>query len=148
MTTKPQLNDDSNLLPGLAALGLFVLMAVVFLQAEFGTPEGFPADVSIVASIGYAMFDISANQLEEQIVSAEGFLAAFLIMAIALDVAIDGAVYLAKREEAGEVVTALVDDVRSDDPTSGGEPTDGRGPAARADGGTSTDDDTTAGGDR
>ncbi|WP_071391232.1 hypothetical protein [Haloprofundus marisrubri] len=147
MTTKPQLNDDSNFLPGLAALGLFVVMAVVFLQAEFGAPEGFPADVSIVASIGYAMFDISADQLQQQIVSAEGFLAAFLIMAIALDVAIDAAVYLAKREEAGEVVTALVEDVRSDDPTSGGEPSSGRGPAARADGGYDSSD-ASSGGDR
>ncbi|SDM20545.1 NADH-quinone oxidoreductase subunit J [Halogranum gelatinilyticum] len=94
MTTKPRLNDDLNLLPGLAALALFVVLAAVFLQTSFGAPQGFPADASIVASIGYAMFDLDFGA-----VAGESFLVTFLVMAVALDVAIDAAVYLAKRDD-------------------------------------------------
>ncbi|WP_233204183.1 proton-conducting membrane transporter [Halegenticoccus soli] len=103
MTDGP--DAGSNLLPGLAAVGLFLVMVLAFAGASFPAPQGFGGDANVTASIGYAMFDI--GNLGD--VGAEGFLAAFLIVAIVLDVAIDGAVFLAKREEGGSVVTALTD---------------------------------------
>jgi len=93
-------------LPGVAAVALFgVLVAVILSSAGgFGEPAGFPADESIVHNIGYALFDIDLGEI-----ASEGFLAAFLIIALALDVALDSAVYLAKQEEDGSVVSALTD---------------------------------------
>jgi len=92
--------------PGLAALALFGVLAAVILSSAggFGEPAGFPADESIVHNIGYALFDIELGEI-----ASEGFLAAFLIIALALDVALDSAVYLAKQEEDGSVVSALTD---------------------------------------
>ncbi len=92
--------------PGLAAVALFgVLVAVILSSASgFGEPAGFPADESVVHNIGYALFDIELGEI-----ASEGFLAAFLIIALALDVALDSAVYLAKQEEDGSVVSALTD---------------------------------------
>ncbi|WP_318570156.1 proton-conducting membrane transporter [Salinigranum marinum] len=104
MTTKPELDLGSHLVPGVAALALFVVMAVAFLSAEFPAPQGFPADANITASIGYAMFNLDFGS-----VPAESFLVAFLIIAIALDAAIDGAIILARRESDGETVSLLTD---------------------------------------
>jgi NADH-quinone oxidoreductase subunit J len=105
MTTKPELKLGSHLVPGLAAVGLFVVMAAVFVTSAFPEPQGF-GDVNITASIGYAMFNLDFGQ-----VPGESFLVAFLIMAVALDVALDGAVHLAKREdEGGEPRTVLMAD--------------------------------------
>jgi NADH-quinone oxidoreductase subunit J len=94
MTTRPQLRIGSHLLPGLAAVALFFLMAFVFLTASFPAPEGFPADANITANIGYALFNIEAGE-----VPAEGFIVAFLAIAIVLDAALDGAVLLARRDD-------------------------------------------------
>ncbi|MFC6771487.1 hypothetical protein [Halorubrum pallidum] len=80
-------------------------MAITALSAEFGAVSGFPADASIVHNIGYALFDL--GEYDVATVPAEGFLATFLIAAVALDVAVDGAVYLAKREEDGSIVAAV-----------------------------------------
>ena len=91
----PELNLGSHLIPGLAAALLFLVMAVVFLQAPFGEPQGFPADASIVASIGYAMFNIDLGA-----VPSEGFLAMFEMIDIVLVAALAAAVMLARREEA------------------------------------------------
>ena len=104
MTTKPELDLGSHLVPGLAAIALFVVMAGAFLSAEFPAPQGFPADANITASIGYAMFNLDFGS-----VPAESFLVAFLIIAIALDAAIDGAIILARRESDGETVSLLTD---------------------------------------
>jgi NADH-quinone oxidoreductase subunit J len=94
MTTRPELVDiDRGMLPGLAALALFALMAGVFLGATFGTPAGFPTDASVVAGIGNALLGITGGLV------TEGFLVAFILIAIALDAALDGALMLAKREE-------------------------------------------------
>jgi len=92
--------------PGVAAVALFgVLVAVILSSASgFGDPTGFPADESVVHNIGYALFDIELGEI-----ASEGFLAAFLIIALALDVALDSAVYLAKQEDEGSVVSALTD---------------------------------------
>jgi len=107
-------------IPGIAALALFGVLVAVILNAAggFGDPAGFPAGESVVHNIGYALFDIELGGIP-----SEGFLAAFLIIAIALDVALDSAVYLAKQEEDGSVVSALTDggrDVGTDAPNTAG----------------------------
>lgn len=92
--------------PAVAAGALFAVIAATISAAEFGGPvAGFPTDASVVHNIGYALFNL--GEYEVASIPAEGFLAAFLIVAVALDVAVDGAVYLAKREEGDTVVSAL-----------------------------------------
>ncbi|XVH30852.1 hypothetical protein ACNS7O_10685 [Haloferacaceae archaeon DSL9] len=107
------MTDDKNesegaqtLLPGLAAVVLFGVLMAAFINAApaFGSSAGFPAGESIVHNIGYALFDLNLGEI-----ASEGFLAAFLIIALGLDVAIDSALYLAKREEEGEIVAVLAD---------------------------------------
>lgn len=93
-TNTPDLRLGGQLLPGLAAVALFVLLAAVFLTSSFSAPAGFPADANITANLGYALFNIEAGG-----VPAEGFIAAFFTVAIVLDAALDGAILLARREE-------------------------------------------------
>jgi NADH-quinone oxidoreductase subunit J len=104
VTTRPELKLGSHLLPGLAALALFAVMAGVFLRASAPTPEGFPEGANVTASIGYAMFNLDLGSIP-----GEGFLVAFIVIAVVLDVALDGAILLAKREEDGSIVTVLAD---------------------------------------
>ncbi|WP_338738763.1 proton-conducting membrane transporter [Haloplanus salilacus] len=104
MTTKPELNTEGSFLPGLAAVALFVVMAVAILRASFGDPQGFAPDAGITASIGYAMFDLDMGS-----VPGEGFLVALIVVAVALDAALDGSLLLAKREEDGSPVALLAD---------------------------------------
>jgi len=92
----------SRVVPALATLLLFGAMTLAFLNASFGEAAGFPEGESIVHGLGYALFNLDLGA-----VPSEGFLAAFLVIALGLDVAIDGAIYLAKREEAGTVVSAV-----------------------------------------
>lgn len=115
--TWPRLKLGSHLLPGLAAVALFAVLAVVVLGGDFGAAEGFPADAGITAGIGYAMFNLSFGD-----VPSEGFLVAFLTIAIVLDAALDGAVMLAKREGDGDdALTALTDGGRVRDALGGDE---------------------------
>ncbi|RLM59213.1 proton-conducting membrane transporter [Halobellus sp. Atlit-31R] len=93
MTTKPELNLGSHLVPGLAAIALFVVMAATVLSATFPDPQGFAGDANIVASIGYAMFNLDFGD-----VAGESFLAALIVIAVTLDVALDGSIHLARRE--------------------------------------------------
>jgi NADH-quinone oxidoreductase subunit J len=104
VTTKPELKLGSHLVPGLAAVALFAVLAVVFLQAPFGDAAGFPEGAAITASIGYAMFNLDMGA-----VPGESFLIAFILIAVVLDAALDGAILLAKREEDGSIVTVLAD---------------------------------------
>lgn len=104
MTTKPELKLGSHLVPGLAAVALFAVMAAVFLTASFPEPQGFASDANITASIGYAMFDLDFGD-----VASESFLVAFIVMAVVLDVALDGAILLARREP-GESTGRLLSD--------------------------------------
>ena len=97
MTTKPELNLGSHLLPGAAAAALFVVMAATFLSASFPEPQGFADGANVTASIGYAIFNLDLGDIP-----GESFLAAFLTIAITLDVALDGAVHLATRDDDGE----------------------------------------------
>jgi NADH-quinone oxidoreductase subunit J len=102
MTTRPELIDfDGSHIPGLAALGLFVVMALVFVTAQFGQPAGFP-DGSIVGNIGSALIGVQDVVPSEGNIPTEGFLVAFILIAIALDAALDGALMLAKREGGDE----------------------------------------------
>jgi len=130
---------SSSLRPGLAAVALFGVLAAVVLGSAsgFGDPVQFPAGESIVHNIGYALFDIDLGGIP-----TEGFLAAFLIIAIALDVALDSAVYLAKREDDGTIISALTD--------GGREIVDGdvAGAADREVTGSTETDETEQGGDR
>ncbi|WP_435067138.1 proton-conducting membrane transporter [Haloplanus sp. C73] len=104
MTTKPELRTGANLLPGLAAVALFVVMAAAILSASFGDPQGFAPDAPITASIGYAMFNLDMGA-----VPGEGMLVAFIAIAVTLDAALDGSLFLAKREESGSPVALLAD---------------------------------------
>ncbi|MFB6127534.1 MAG: proton-conducting membrane transporter [Halolamina sp.] len=120
MTTRPRLYDGATAATGLAAVALFGVFAAVFLTADFGTPAGFPADASITASIGYAMFDIPVSAVDAPLVTSEPFLVAFEIIDVVLVAALVGSVTLARREgaSAGAVVAdggrRLVDHVRND----------------------------------
>lgn len=93
MTTRPRLKIGSHLIPGLAAVALFVVMAAAFLSAEFPTPEGF-GDGSITSSIGYALFNLGGQAQ----IPSEGFLIVFEIIDIVLVAALAAAVMLARRE--------------------------------------------------
>jgi len=98
MTTKPRPIDiDRSTLPGLAAFALLVVMSTVFVRATFGTAEGFPAGESIVEGIGNSLLNITSGTLV-----AEGFLVALILIAIALDAALDGALLLAERDGGEE----------------------------------------------
>jgi NADH-quinone oxidoreductase subunit J len=104
VTTKPSLRIGSHLLPGLAAVVLFVVMAVAILRASFGDPQGFAADAPITASIGYAMFN-----LDMATIPGEGMLVAFEIIDAVLVAALVAAVLLARREQEGSMVALLAD---------------------------------------
>jgi len=123
MTTRPRLRTDFAAY-ALLGVALFVVFSAVFLTAGFPEPEGFAGVSSITAAIGYAMFDIQADVVPE---GTESFLVAFILIALVLDAALDGAVMLARREE-GPVLPitdggwSLRDDAdeTSDDDESGG----------------------------
>lgn len=91
MTTRPQLHRGSKVI-GVLAAGLFAFLAAVFLTSGFGTADPFPAG-SVTASIGYAMFDLAGGDIP-----SEGFLVSFIVVAVVLDAALDGAVMLAKKD--------------------------------------------------
>jgi NADH-quinone oxidoreductase subunit J len=98
MTTRPRPIDlDRSAIPGLAAFALFVVMATVFVTAEFGPAAGFPAEESVVSGIGYALIGVTSGEFVP-----EGFLVALILIAVVLDAALDGALVLANREEGEE----------------------------------------------
>ena len=104
MTNKPQLNTEGSLVAGLAAVALFAVLAVVFLTASFPVPAGFPDGAAITKSLGAAMFDIAPGLLMDDgqtAVPGEGFLVAFLLIAVVLAAALDGALMLAERDDEG-----------------------------------------------
>ncbi|CAI49244.1 NADH dehydrogenase-like complex subunit J2 [Natronomonas pharaonis DSM 2160] len=92
MTTRPRLYRGSKL-AGVLAVGLFAFLAAVFLTAGFGTSGAFP-EGSVTESIGYAMFDLPGGDID-----SEGFLVSFILIALVLDAALDGAIMLAKGGE-------------------------------------------------
>ena len=96
MTTRPELHRETNKLIGVLALGLFGVLAAIFLTSGFGTAEGFETG-AITSSIGYAMFNLDAGSID-----SEGFLVSFILIALVLDAALDGSIMLAKEDEEGE----------------------------------------------
>jgi len=123
--------DGGRKWPGVAALALFAVMAWIFVGAEFGEAAGFPDGASITASIGYAMFNINAQNA----VPGEGMLVAFEIIDLVLVAALVGAVMLARRDDGGEIVSALRSDaVEQQSTASSGD--------VVADGGTERTDET------
>ena len=95
MTTRPELADDINVLPGLAAVALFVVFAVSIITSDFAAAQGFAESADITASIGYALFNFAGDSATVQ---SEGFLAPFEIVDIVLVAALVVAVMLARRE--------------------------------------------------
>ena len=106
MTTRPRLNLGTHLIPGLVALALFVVLALVFLTASFPAPQGFDG-APITPSIGYAMFDLAGGQIP-----SESFLIAFEIIDLVLIAALAAAVMLARREGDGKLVG--IEEIRTD----------------------------------
>ncbi len=96
MTTRPRLRLGGHLLPGLIAIGIFVVFATVILRASFGEPVGFPSGDSVTAQIGYALLGIETDGS-----AVDNFLVAFIAIAVVLDAALSGAVMLASREDDG-----------------------------------------------
>lgn len=94
MPTRPRLKTEGSLLPGLAAVALFVVMGFVFVTSRWGQPAGF-GEGSITASIGYAMFGLVELAAHE----SEPFLVAFEIIDLALVAALVAAVMLGRRED-------------------------------------------------
>jgi NADH-quinone oxidoreductase subunit J len=119
VTTRPRLETNKRQAVGLLAFALFAVLAAVFLTADLGSAQGFPGEGSITASIGYAMFNLDGGAFP-----AEGFLVAFIVIAVVLDAALDAAVMLAKREEGDEGFLPLRAD-GSGDEASGREDADG-----------------------
>ena len=95
MTTRPRLQIGRQLLPGLAAVGLFIVLLGFILQSSFDEPRGFPAEASIIENIGYALLDLHTLTT----IDVAGFLVAFIAIAVVLDAALSGAVMLATRDE-------------------------------------------------
>jgi len=117
----PSLKLGSHLVRGLGAVALFGVLALAVLRSAFAAPAGFPADASITASIGYALFNLAGGG-----VPSEGFLAAFEIIDVVLVAALVAAVMLARREVGGSVRGGLRPD--------GGSATSGPDPSADLDG--------------
>jgi NADH-quinone oxidoreductase subunit J len=97
--------SGGRLVPGLVAVALFGVLAAVFLTANLGSPTGFPGEGSIVASIGYLMFNLGGQAAY----GGERFLVAFEIIDVVLVAALVGAVMLARRDEGGGKLTAFTD---------------------------------------
>jgi NADH-quinone oxidoreductase subunit J len=104
MTTRPRLISlDRSLITGLIAVGLFAVMAAIFLSAEFGASAGFPDGVSTITGIGYALLgEVSSAGPEAVYDNSENFLVALILLAVLLDAALDGALMLAKRDDGGD----------------------------------------------
>ncbi|WP_158855545.1 hypothetical protein [Halorhabdus sp. CUG00001] len=100
--SRPRLAGDLNPVGAVAALALFAVLTAVFLTATFPAAAGFEAGASITAGLGYALFDMAGQSP----LVTEGFLVSFILIAIVLDAALDGAILLARREE-GSVLDRL-----------------------------------------
>lgn len=117
MTTSPRpISFDRSLIPGLAALALFAVIVAVTMSADFSAVVanfGFPAGESVVAAIGAALIGIDAA------IPVESFVVALVVIAVALDAALDGSIMLAKRDEEASEEAATDGGRPADD---GGEP--------------------------
>lgn len=121
MTTRPRLHRGNKVV-GVAAAALFVVLATVFLSADFADAATFQGATDITTRIGYAMFNLA---LPEGPVGSEGFLVAFEIIDLVLAAALVAAVMLAFRDEDREGVLPITDGGESaaapDDEGGGGD---------------------------
>lgn len=101
MRTRPQLRLGGHLARGAAAVGLFVVFAVIIAGTTFGEAAGFP-DGGITASIGFALIGLTDLAVQE----TDNFLVALIVIAVVLDAALDGAIMLAKRDDEPAPVPA------------------------------------------
>ena len=92
--SRPRLRLGRHLWRGIGAVGLFAVIAAATLNAEFAGAQGFPEGESITRGLGHALFNFGGPPWY-----GEGFLAAFILIAVVLDVALDGSLMLAKRED-------------------------------------------------
>jgi NADH-quinone oxidoreductase subunit J len=84
---------------GIGAIGLFAVIAAATVSAEFPAPAD-PSPLTgenITEGIGNALFNFAGPAWH-----GEGFLAAFIIVAVVLDVALDSSLLLAKRDEGDD----------------------------------------------
>ena len=102
VTSRPRLRLGPHLLRGIGAVALFAFIASVVIRTPFAEGAGFPADASITAAIGYALFDLQGGA-----VPSEPFLVAFEIIDVVLVAALVGAVMLARRDVGGRIAGAL-----------------------------------------
>jgi len=93
--SRPHLATDLRASHGVAALALFAVLAAVFVTAEFPEAVGFEAGESVMDGIGYALFDMAGQSG----LVTEGFLVSFILIAVVLDAALDGAIMLARNED-------------------------------------------------
>ncbi|WP_193570009.1 MULTISPECIES: NADH-quinone oxidoreductase subunit J [Halorussus] len=122
LSADPDVGDRGRLWPGVAAVALFAVMAWVFVGAEFGeAAASFAGDAGVTASIGYAMFNIAAQNA----VPSEGFLIPFEVIDLVLVAALVGAVMLARRDDGGEITSALRSDAVEQESTPGEVVADG-----------------------
>ncbi|SDF86483.1 hypothetical protein [Halorientalis regularis] len=115
MTTRPRLANEVNWAAGIAAIGLFAVLAAVFVTAGFPGAAGFSDKGSITASIGYAMFDMP----DQATFPSENFLIVFEIIDLVLVAALVVAVMLARRDD-GSIRGVLTDGGR-DQKRDGGD---------------------------
>ena len=110
----PSWRIGPHLLPGVVAVALFGVLAAVIVGTPFGSPIGFPEGESIVEHIGFALFNIELGDAE---LRGEGFLVAFLVIALVLDAALEGSLMLSERDDESDVQPAG----GLDEVTDGGE---------------------------
>ena len=139
MSRWPELVElDKRMAPGVLSAILFVVLVAIFLTTSFDEMAGFPDGISITSEIGYAMFGFDTLQSGEgAIAQTENFLAAFLLIAVVLDAALDASLVLAKREDHGESVAPASYETTATAGTGGVAAADGGRPA-ETDGGSAT----------
>ncbi|MFB6162936.1 MAG: hypothetical protein ABEJ86_05805 [Halococcoides sp.] len=91
--SRPRLDRGIDLRAAAGVATLFAVLAWVFATADLGAAAGF-GDVSVTEGIGFALLGL----VEASPLVAEGFLVAFILLAVVLDAALGGAVHLARRE--------------------------------------------------
>jgi hypothetical protein len=116
--SRPRLKLGPHLAPGLLAVFLFTVFALVVLGTEFSwLPEQSLTGERVTEGIGFALLDVQPSDAPDldEFPGSDGFLAALILVALVLDAALDGAVHLASREDEGSIVTALAADRSQDD---------------------------------
>ncbi len=84
-------STGSRLLRGSAAVGVVAVLVVAVATADFAAPSGY-GDASVLESIGFAMINVEGP------LPAIGFLVPLILLALVLDAALEGAVYLAEKD--------------------------------------------------